>query len=1078
MPVKPDVSIRNRYLTVFAMVAVALWAALLINLEAQQKRTLEETKASHRVLAQIIAEHVGSSVRAIDMSMLRLRDAWRNNPENFAAEVEQQKKFLVNQSILQVGVTDINGWVVWNSTTGKTPVGKVNLSDREHFQIHKTRQTDELFIGTPVLGRTSKQWTIQFTRPIFDRQNRLQYVMTLSVPPPALEKVYDSIAVRNGSHVSLVRSDGQFLARSGNFDRATQTRLNPATTPGLKAGDPDFGENRRTSVIDKTDSVITHNKVAGYPLTVFVTWGIAAGMSDYFQLRQTSVFSALLITAVLLMLTMAMITRRRAEAQNELSRARLAAMVESANDAIYTRGLDGKLWSWNSGAERLFGYTAAEVIGKDVLALLSPPDVVAQTASNREASLEGAQQPGHDSVRVAKDGRRIPVSVVVSPLHDAGGSIIGHSIVCRDISERQSAEAARAQLAAIVEHANDAIIGRALDGKIVSWNGAAERMFGHTAAQAIGRQGILTPPELLHERDETIALLKAGKVPPNLITQRLTRDGRRLDVSISEAPVRNERNELTGFATIIRDISAQKRAEQALIESERSLASFVDSAMDAIITVDERQKIRVFNRAACELFGCSAAAAIGTSIENFMTAAFREAYAAQINNFSGAGDNARGMGRVRNINARRTDGSEFPVDASISQALVGGQRTFSVILRDTSQQIAAERVRLELEAQIREAQKMEALGTLAGGIAHDFNNILGAISGNLQLAREDIGNNAEAVASLDEIAKASTRAKELVKQILDFTRRETPDFKIHAVGTLIEESIRMMRATLPPSIQIDATAIAAGLSIRANETQISQVLLNLCTNAWHAMPSNRGNIRLRADDVELAHSMTRHGITLQPGRYARIAVEDDGSGMDAATQERIFEPFFTTKPVGAGTGLGLSVVHGIIRAHHGCIDLKSAPGKGTTFEILIPAAVAAAAPPAPVIANAPSGGSNQHVVYIDDDEAMVFLVKRLLTRRGFLVSTFGTGAAALAAVRAAPERYDLVVTDYNMPQESGLDVARELRDIRATLPVMLISGYITDETRESAAALGIRHLVEKQHSIELLVEAIVAALGH
>ena len=1076
MPAKLAASIRNKYLTLFAVVALALWAGVLISLQILQERTLEETKTSNRALAQILAEHVGSSVRAIDMSMLRLRDVWSNDPENFAAEVEKQKKFLVNQSILQVGVTDINGWVVWNSTTGKTPVGRVSVADREHFQIHKKRLTDELFVGMPVLGRTSKQWTIQFTRPIFDRRNRLQYVMTLSVPPPALEKVYDNLTPKGGSRISLVRSDGIFLARSGNFDRARNTTLDPAKTPGLNAADPDYGENRRTSVIEKTDSIITYRKVSGYPLAVFITWGIEAGMSDYFQLRQTYQVSAFLITAMLLMLTLLLITRRRSEAQDAMSRARLAAMVDSAHDAIVTRDLDGRVLSWNASAERLFGYQSAEIIGKDVLALLSPPEIIADSESNRIASMDGTQQPSHDSVRITKDGRHMPVSVVLSPLHDADGKIIGHSIVYRDISERKNAEAARAQLAAIVENANDAIIGRSLDGKIVSWNNAAERMFGYTAAQAIGCQGILTPPELLHERDPTIALLKAGKIPPNLVTQRLTRDGRRLDVSISEAPVRDERNELTGYATIIRDITEQKRAEQALIESERRLAGFVESAMDAIITIDEQHRIRVFNQAACQMFGCTTAEAMGAPIEDFMPTRFRSTHAAHMRKFGEDGVTTRSMGRTGKVRALRSDGSEFPVDASISQAMVAGQRMFSVILRDISEQVAAERVKAELEAQIRETQKMEALGTLSGGIAHDFNNILGAITGNLQLLREDLGNNPNAMTSLDEIAKASTRAKDLVKQILDFTRRETPDFKVHAVRPLIEESVRMMRATLPPSIQIKSSQIGDALSIRANESQVSQVLLNLCTNAWHAMAGNKGSICLSVDSVELTRASTRRGITLQPGRYVRIAVEDDGSGMDAVTQERIFEPFFTSKPVGQGTGLGLSVVHGIIRSHHGFIDLKSAPGLGSTFEIYIPEAIAAVPAPAQIAAPSNSTGSDQHVAYIDDDEAMVFMVKRLLTRRGFRVSTFATGNAALAAVRAAPESYDLVVTDYNMPQESGLDVARELHDIHTTLPVMLISGYITDETRNNAEALGIRYLVEKQNSIELLADAIVAAL--
>jgi PAS domain S-box-containing protein len=537
-------------------------------------------------------------------------------------------------------------------------------------------------------------------------------------------------------------------------------------------------------------------------------------------------------------------------------------------------------------------------------------------------------------------------------------------------------------------------------------------MFGYTAAEAIGRQGILTPAELRQQNAHNLELLMAGEIPPVLNTQRLTRDGQRLDVSISEAPVRNQNNELIGYATIIRDISAQKCAEQALIESERRLAGFVESAMDAIITVDEQHRICVFNQAACQIFRCTTAEAMGAPIEDFMPARFRDTHAAHMRSFGEDGVTTRSMGRTGKVHALRRDGSEFPVDASISQTMVAGRRMFSVILRDISEQAAAERVKAELEAQIREAQKMEALGTLSGGIAHDFNNILGAITGNLQLAREDLGNNPGAITSLDEIAKASTRAKELVKQILDFTRRETPDFKVHTVRPLIEESVRMMRATLPPSIQIKLGTVAETLTILANESQISQVLLNLCTNAWHAMADNKGSICLSVDSVELTRASTRRGITLQPGRYVRVAVEDDGSGMDAATQERIFEPFFTTKPVGQGTGLGLSVVHGIIRAHNGFINLKSAPGRGSTFEIFIPAAVTAIAAAVPLAAadTSNSKGGNQHIAYIDDDEAMVFLVKRLLTRRGFRVSTFDSGAAALTAVRAAPDTYDLVVT--------------------------------------------------------------------
>jgi CheY-like chemotaxis protein len=228
--------------------------------------------------------------------------------------------------------------------------------------------------------------------------------------------------------------------------------------------------------------------------------------------------------------------------------------------------------------------------------------------------------------------------------------------------------------------------------------------------------------------------------------------------------------------------------------------------------------------------------------------------------------------------------------------------------------------------------------------------------------------------------------------------------------------------------------------------------------------------------MHFSEEYVHHGTTIPAGQYVRIAVKDNGTGIDPAIQPRIFEPFFTTKPVGQGTGLGLSVAHGIIHSHNGYIALQSAPGAGSTFEIFLPASSAAepaAAAPAPP-ATAIDGG--RRMVYIDDDEAMRFMVVRLLSRRGFNVSAFESGAGALAAVTADPDAFDFVITDYNMPQQSGIEVARALREIRPNLPIMLISGYITDEMREDARQIGIQRVLEKQNSIAELVDAIIASL--
>ena len=387
----------------------------------------------------------------------------------------------------------------------------------------------------------------------------------------------------------------------------------------------------------------------------------------------------------------------------------------------------------------------------------------------------------------------------------------------------------------------------------------------------------------------------------------------------------------------------------------------------------------------------------------------------------------------------------------------------------------AEAAHGHLESQLREAQKMDALGTLAGGIAHDFNNILGAILGNVALARGEPGTPQAVGESLDEIAKASQRAKSLIDQILTFSRRQTPELTNQPLQPLLEETIKLLRATVPAGVRFELALAATPVQARVNASQVSQVLINLCTNAWHALKDGAGHVGLTLDVLELDQAPGPYADALPPGRYARIRVRDDGCGMDAATQARVFEPFFTTKTV--GTGLGLAVVHGIVKAHHGTITLTSAPGVGSVFEVLLPASDAPTSPAA--TAAAPPRllrGEGRRVLYLDDDEAMVFMVTRMLARRGFQVSGFEVADEALAALRANPADFDLVVTDFNMPKASGLDVARAIARIRPGLPVVITSGYITDALREGAREAGVRHLVYKPNSIEELVAAIAQLL--
>ncbi|MGY8905057.1 MAG: response regulator [Burkholderiales bacterium] len=377
-----------------------------------------------------------------------------------------------------------------------------------------------------------------------------------------------------------------------------------------------------------------------------------------------------------------------------------------------------------------------------------------------------------------------------------------------------------------------------------------------------------------------------------------------------------------------------------------------------------------------------------------------------------------------------------------------------------------------LETQLRESQKMEAIGTLAGGIAHDFNNILGTMLGNAELARQDCGSNWQALVSLDEIQKAGHRAKDLVQQILTFSQRQPTARHVMSLPALVEESVRLMRAVLPGGVRIDYQCAADTPPVTANATQIKQVLLNLGTNAAHAMQARPGSIEIRVDAFLLDATAGRADLNLRPGRYARIVVIDTGAGMDTATQRRVFEPFFTTKPAGQGTGLGLAVVHGIMQTHEGAIALHSEPGKGTRFELYFPSTYQTPASAPTETAGPASEGHGQHILYIDDDESQLFLIKRMLERWGYRVSAYLEQREALAVVRAGEINFDLVITDFKMPGLSGLEVTREIQSARPALPVIMVSGYITQTLRQEAAAAGVRELIAKPHNMEELRDLI------
>jgi CheY-like chemotaxis protein len=371
---------------------------------------------------------------------------------------------------------------------------------------------------------------------------------------------------------------------------------------------------------------------------------------------------------------------------------------------------------------------------------------------------------------------------------------------------------------------------------------------------------------------------------------------------------------------------------------------------------------------------------------------------------------------------------------------------------------------------------MEAVGTLAGGIAHDFNNILGVIIGYTELVQRDLPNDPTTQMSLDQVLKASHRAKELVRQILRFSRHEEFQRSHLRLDAVLAETIALLRATLPASLEILPQVIPPVPPVSGNQTLIQQVLVNLATNAAQAIGRQPGQIGITIEGWRIDESSPELGGNLRPGQYARLTVRDTGPGIDSAIIDRIFEPFFTTKGPGAGTGLGLSVVHGIIQSHDGAIRVRSRPGFGSIFEVYLPATTEETPPPSPErLDGAPVRGS-ERILLVDDEASLLKIGERFLRQAGYEVTTCLHPDTALELFRHAPENFDLVITDYSMPGQSGLDLGARIREVRPDLPMLICTGYGAGLTKERARRVGFHDVLHKPVGLEEFGQAIREAL--
>ncbi len=597
-------------------------------------------------------------------------------------------------------------------------------------------------------------------------------------------------------------------------------------------------------------------------------------------------------------------------------------------------------------------------------------------------------------------------------------------------------------------------------GTVLAANAAACAMYGRSEAelQASPRAA------LIDMSDPRVAPMDAQRLATG--SARGTIRMRRADHSTFEADVATstyvepESGDQWVASVIVRDITERQR----LTDQHQRLATILDATPDFVGSTDPDGSNTFLNLAARRMLGYGP----HDDVSAVTIAQCHPEWAARLILEQGLPTAMREGFWTDRTAVAAADGREIPMLQVIlcHRNAQGAVTHLSTIARDLTELERTEAERRALELSLGEAQKMESIGTLAGGVAHDFNNVLAAILGNVAIARHDMAPDHPAQRSLALIHQAAARARTLVQQIMTFSRRSPQQLTVQALRPLVEEAVALLRATLPASVRLETALAEEPLYARVDGAQVQQLVLNLCTNAWQALSGQQGRVRIALDRVDGATP------------WARLCVEDDGGGMNDATRARIFEPFFTTKEVGQGTGLGLAVVHGIVSASGGSIEVQSQLGEGTRFTILLPLAPAeaAAAVEGEEAIPALAQGNGEPLLYVDDDEVVALTMSALLQRAGYGVTCVHSAQQALDLVRAQPQRFALVVTDYNMPEMSGITLANALALAAPGLPVVISSGYVTEALKTQAQAAGVRAVLFKEYAFERLGGIVHAIL--
>ncbi|MCC9620262.1 PAS domain S-box protein [Thalassospira sp. MA62] len=786
--------------------------------------------------------------------------------------------------------------------------------------------------------------------------------------------------------------------------------------------------------------------------------------------------------------------------------------------ANYTYGWEswispnGKL-SWvNPGIERILGYSVAECLNDENY----PINFVASQDRDRvrhyiEEGLAGLTGDDRELTCVHKDGHKVEISMSWQPIKHRDGSNLGVRISCRDVTDRirarrdllRAKNALESNQGRLRAHFNNAKIGVFYwtpNRRIVEANETAARMFGYDVDELVGKKLEAFVPENQRYRLTTLLsdILRTRSSVNNCF-ENITRSGKRIFCEWYESPIFDAEGNLECIASFALDITERVRYQETLESIYRGVRFQVGTDFFENLT---RVMCESLNMTYCHIGEINQGRV--KSVAYYSKDTRRKGLDFELKNSAaekviehgvfvcedGFQSAMPGVQKLTDIDVRGYVGgaiydnngepigvlvtvSDQPIsDPELARSIID---VFAARASSELQRIREERRRETLEQQMRHSQRMETIGVLAGGIAHDFNNILQPISGYAELIYGDLPEGSPMRDDVMEIRHGADRARDLVKQILAFSRNAEAERSIIDIASMINGTARFARGFLPSSVTLQVNISDEVTSVLGNATQLDQCLMNLLTNAYHAV-GDKGDIKLDAGMFDVGDDNLSSHALLSKGRYVRISVADDGCGMDAQTVEKIFDPFFTTKEPGKGTGLGLSTVHGIITAHKGDISVVSQPGQGSRFSILLPELVSQSDPQDNIPPTDFATRRGGHVLILDDEEKNLKICTRMLERLGYQATTFADPTDALHALQDPSMNFDIVLTDQTMPTMTGLELIDQMRAQGYNLPVIIMTGYASDALTDACRNASLTHLLAKPIDIVDLHDALETVL--